>query len=171
MPGYARQYQPDLQAARSRQLRANVNPTWTSFYRHWMAFNALYNVSLEDRERDQVKETVERYLDDQAAAAILDALVAANITPPDPPPGNTELDDSAPHFRRASRLALRDTRDARLTPRQRLAAMMALVYQVRCSLVHGNKNPQNRRDNQLVEWGLRVLERVVPVLETAMLRP
>ena len=46
--------------------------------------------------------------------------------------------------------------------------MMVLVYCVRCSLLHGSKNPDLERDNQLVGWGGRVLDLVIPALETAM---
>lgn len=51
---------------------------------------------------------------------------------------------------------------------ERLGAMMVLVYQVRCSLLHGNKNPERDRDNQLVRWGVHVLEVAIPELEAGM---
>jgi hypothetical protein len=61
--------------------------------------------------------------------------------------------------------------DADRRSSERLAALLVLVYQVRCSLVHGNKNPDRDRDNELVSWGVSVLEEVVAALQDAMSAP
>ena len=87
---------------------------------------------------------------------------------PDSPPGDTRYSDTDPRFRRSSERELTVVRNGDKTPAERLAALMVLVYQVRCSLVHGNKNPDRPRDNELVSWGGFVLDLVVPSLENSM---
>jgi hypothetical protein len=133
-----------------------------------MAFNALYNAAAVRGERKCIRITIRRYMEAADAETLLAQLLPPNLALPDPPPGNTEWDDAAPEFRADSQRLCADVRNEQLASLDRLAAMMALVYQVRCSLLHGNKNPQNARDNELVTWGARVLELVVPALETAM---
>jgi hypothetical protein len=80
---------------------------------------------------------------------------------PLPPPGDTRFDDSDPRFRERSERDLKTALDASRPSTERLAAIMVLVYQVRCSFLHGNKNPNRDRDNQLVHWGVRVLEAIL----------
>ncbi len=52
--------------------------------------------------------------------------------------------------------------------RQRLAAAAGILYQVRCHLIHGGKDPQQDRNRMLVRESVRVLEVLVPALEDAI---
>jgi hypothetical protein len=47
----------------------------------------------------------------------------------------------------------------------RLAAVGGVLYQVRCNLIHGGKDPDNERDKMLVRESLTVLNVLVPAIE------
>lgn len=165
-----RSYQPDLQARQSRRIRNHSHPSWDGFHRFWTAFNALYNAAAGRTERDRVRAAVKAFLSDDRAAELLAQLTPPQASLPDPPPGDTRYREDDQRFRQASLREAQLVADDREPSASRLAALMVLVYQVRCSLVHGNKSPDRRRADKLVKWGLSVLQLVVPALEEAMLR-
>ncbi len=134
----------------------------------WTAFNALYNAANGRTERGKVRASVQRFLTEDKAAELLTQLLPPKEPLPDPPPGDTRYTETDPQFRRPARRELTLVSNESKAATDRVAALMVLVYQIRCSLVHGNKNPQLDRDDQLVQWGLRALDHVVPVLEGAM---
>ncbi len=162
MPG--RTYNPHYQAECSERLRNHDDEVWSSFHRHWVAFNALYNVS-RGQERNRVRSTITKFMAECVDKEWIDKLTE-DI--PDPPPGNTRYESSNEEFRKKSFEEVKKAKDTTQPSSHRLASIMVLVYQVRCSLVHGNKNPDWDRDNVLVEWGDTALRDVLPKLERAM---
>jgi len=81
------------------------------------------------------------------------------------PPGNMLRDRYDPDFRAVSQhfAALYRNRDG--TSTSRLAAVGGVIYQVRCNLIHGDKDPDDTRDQMLVSESLLVLRSLVPALE------
>jgi hypothetical protein len=47
----------------------------------------------------------------------------------------------------------------------RLAAATGVLYQIRCNLIHGGKDPDSQRDRMLVRESLAVLRVLVPAIE------
>lgn len=164
----ARVYRPELQAEQSRRLRSHADPTWEQFHRLWTAFNALCSAADGSEERERVRSVVTGFLTEPVASDLLRQFLPPNSDVPDPPPGDTRYDEADPRFRERSQQEFAVLLDPDRPSLERLGAMMVLVYHVRCSLLHGNKNPDRERDNQLVGWGGRVLDLVIPALETAM---
>ncbi len=163
-----RSYPPQLQARQSQLIRNHVDQIWDRFHRMWTAFNALYNAAGAPSERAKVRAIVQRFVTERRGRELLSKLLPPKRHLPDPPPGDTRYAKTDPRFRRASGRELAMVRNEAAGASDRLAALMVLVYQVRCSLVHGNKNPERQRDNELVKWGVDTLELVVPALEEVM---
>ena len=49
-------------------------------------------------------------------------------------------------------------------------ALLMSIYRVRCNLFHGNKDPDLRRNYDLIESSARILEILLPVLKDAVVR-
>ena len=49
-------------------------------------------------------------------------------------------------------------------------ALLMSIYQVRCNLFHGNKDPELKRNYDLIESSARILEILLPVLRDAVVR-
>jgi hypothetical protein len=79
-----------------------------------------------------------------------------------------ELDDT--NFRAASIRCAALYRNRQGPAKGRLAGVAGVLYQVRCNLIHGSKDPENPRDRMLVEESLAVLEVLVPALESALVK-
>src|SRR5712692_287631 len=67
------------------------------------------------------------------ASELLAQLVSAKNPLPNPPPGDTRWSARDPRFRRHSMIEAAAVNDAGRPSPERLAALLALVYQVRCS--------------------------------------
>ena len=145
-----RVYPPDLQAQQSRRIRDHEDRSWDRFHRMWTAFNALYNAANARTERGRVRASVQMFLTQDQAGELLTQLLPPNETLPAPPPGDTRYTETDPRFRHSAQREMTLVSNESKAATDRLAALMVLVYQVRCSLVHGNKNPQRDRDDQLV---------------------
>ena len=159
-----------LRAELSRRLRGPLPPHWSEFTNLWMAFNAIYGGEPDDRERARVIAAVRRFVSEGEARRILRATEHAIDQIMHVPPGNMLLDTWNPRFRSASRRYLRIYRAPRETARTRLAAVAAILYQVRCNLLHGSKDPGRGRDQMLVRECVRVLRELVPAVEDGAMR-
>ena len=153
-----------LRAQLSRRIRGATPKEWSRFSTLWMAFNAIYGGEPDARERSRAMSAVCRHLSESRAKTLLqecdvpvDRILAV-------PPGDMQLDRWDPRFRRASRELARAVL-SRAKARVRLAAMAGILYQVRCNLIHGSKDPQEQRDRMLVKDSVRILELLVPALE------
>lgn len=131
-----------------------------------MAFNAIYGGEPDQRERARVMGSIRRHIADRVARRLLrdsrlsiDRIVAI-------PPGDMLLDRYDPRFREASRRCIATYRNLQDSSRGRLAAVGGVLYQIRCNLLHGDKDPNVRRDRMLVTESARVLDRLVPALES-----
>ena len=81
------------------------------------------------------------------------------------PPGDMRLEQWDPAFRQASRRLARIYSSRSATPVDRLAAVAGILYQVRCNLFHGSKDPSDARDLMLILESTRVLSVLVPAVE------
>lgn len=156
---------PILRAELARRLRTVTPADWAEFATLWMAFNAIYGGEPDERERSRVMGAIRRYTTDRAARHLLcqvrlsiDRVVAI-------PPGNMALDAGSLRFREASRRCVTAYQDLEQSSRARLSAIGGVLYQVRCNLVHGDKDPNVPRDRMLVTESVNVLRVLVPALE------
>lgn len=151
-----------LRAQLSRRLRGQFPPEWTRFTQLWLAFNAVYGGEPDPKERARVKGAIRYHVSESSARAILkrsDVAVGRILAIP---PGDMRIDQWDPNFRRASREQARIYRNRSQTAVSKLAAVGGILYQVRCNLLHGSKDPFDRRDQMLVRESVRVLELLVP---------
>lgn len=165
-----RRYHPKHQASLARRIRLNQGLEWGQFTSQWMALNALYNAVEGPSERKRVMNVVEKYLPQPAATRLLGELSAAIQNLAALPPGNVSFSERDKRFRLQSGADLALVRDDTQSATTRMAHLTAVVYQVRCNLLHGTKDPNVQRDRDLVAWSNQVLALLVPALEDAMTR-
>ncbi len=145
-------------------------PEWREFVTLWVAYNALYGGELDQRERARAMNTVRRYISATDAKHLLKRHAASIARIIGVPPGDMRLDSWDPRFRAASERCAQLVRGRHEAPRGRLAGVAGMLYQVRCDVVHGAKDPDERRDRMLVRESLSILRDLVPTLERAMSR-
>jgi hypothetical protein len=75
------------------------------------------------------------------------------------------LDSHDRHFRAASKRYADIYRSPAESTQSRLAAIAGVLYQVRCNLIHGSKDPDSERDRMLVRESITILRELVPALE------
>lgn len=133
-----------------------------------MSFNAIYGGEPDARERARVMASIRRNMSESAAKRLLrnstrsiDRIVAI-------PPGDLRLNRWDPRFRAASRRCTSLYLNKQETAVARLAGVVGALYQIRCNLVHGAKDPVNERDLMLVRECLPILEALMPELERAI---
>lgn len=76
-----------------------------------------------------------------------------------------QLDRDDPSFRAATQRCAALYRNRGETSKNRLAAVGGVIYQVRCNLIHGDKDPDDARDRMLVSESVAVLRTLMPALE------
>lgn len=155
---------PTLQAELSYRIRTAAPKEWNAFAALWMAFNSIYGGEADQRERARVMSCIRRNFPERSALRVLrsatkpiDRILAL-------PPGNMLLERWDPKFRAASQRCAALYRNEKETAVGRLAAVGGVLYQVRCNLIHGSKDPNNDRDRMLVRESVTVLEVLVPEL-------
>jgi hypothetical protein len=153
-----------LKAQLSYRILVEAPDEWKQFSIHWMAFNALYGGEPDERERARVMSAIRRFISKQSAKVVLRDVDASMQRIVQLPPGDMRLARWDPLFRAVSQKYKRMYADNRGDPVSRLAAAGAILYQVRCNLIHGSKNPDDKRDRMLVAESLRVLSVLVPAL-------
>lgn len=156
-----------LRAKLAYRIRTGAPNDWKEFSNLWMAFNAIYGGEPDRKERARVIASVRKNLSNRQALSVLrqvtrsvDRLLAI-------PPGNMMIERWDPSFRAASQRYAAMYRNEKESPVGRLAAVSAVLYQVRCNLIHGSKDPQAERDKMLVAESLLILTVLVPALEEA----
>jgi hypothetical protein len=156
------------QAMFSQRLRTRDVPEWCAFLRLWAAFNCLYGEEDRGIERDRVMQVVQRYLNDPHAQAVIDRIAIEANAIVETPPGDMRKDSSDRRFREHSERCAAIYRDQTLSSKERLSGLMGVIYQVRCNLLHGDKDPDDARDMILVRHSSSVLEAVLPALEAGI---
>lgn len=154
-----------LRAQLARRIRAASPSDWTEFSQLWMAFNAIYGGELDSRERSRVMSCIRRNFSEQAALRVLRSVSRSVDRILYIPPGNMLLDRCDPNFRAVSQRCAALYRNRDETPIARLAAVGGVIYQIRCNLIHGSKDPDDARDRMLVSESLTVLRALLPALE------
>lgn len=161
---------PKLRAELARRIRSISPHEWRAFVYHWIAFNAIYGGEPDHNERARVMSAIRRYLSETQALHILRQVRASADLVSQVPPGDMRRDRQDPKFRAASSRYIALYRDAKERPQVRLSALAGVLYQVRCNLVHGSKDPDVERDRMLVRESLRVLQVLLPELEKSVER-
>lgn len=131
------------------------------FFSTWAAFNTLYSFSTAQREVQQIMECLRTELSEDVAAAIINECRREAEFYLDTPPGDMRYHRGHPEFRRKAAMHLKVYRNVDHSAVERVANLVAAVYQVRCNLLHGNKNPQNRRAANLIVYGEHIVETVL----------
>ena len=154
-----------LRAELSRRIRGLSPADWREFSELWTAFNAIYGGEPDRRERARVMRCLRESFSAAAALRVLRATTPSITRILDIPPGDMRRDRTDPNFRAASQKYAAVYRTPKESSAARLAAVGTILYQVRCNLVHGSKDPANPRDRMLVTESLAVLGVLVPALE------
>ena len=154
-----------LRAELAYRIRTGSPIDWQAFTAHWMAFNAIYGGEPDARERSRVMASIRRSLSETAARRVLRASTASIDKILAVPPGNLLLNVWNPKFRAVSQRCAAMYRDRSETAVGRLAAVAGVLYQVRCNLLHGSKDPQVTRDRMLVTESVAILRELLPELE------
>ncbi|MCW7536738.1 hypothetical protein OOT46_02570 [Aquabacterium sp. A7-Y] len=158
-----------FKAEMARRIRTQSPAEWNIFSQLWMAFNAIYGGEPDLKERARVMASIRSNISEQTAARLLRGVAESVERILQVPPGDMRLDRQHPNFRANSKRYARRYRDASETAVNRLAAVGAVLYQIRCNLLHGSKDPFNDRDLMLVHESVAVLEALVPALEASLL--
>ena len=156
---------PPDRAALARRLKQLEIPDWSEFVQTWMGFNAVYGVVEGRTERNRLMNAVRAFISSAEARRLLQQSEDAIRFFAELPPGNMWKSPNHPGFRQRSAADLAVVNDGKADARERLAHLMSVVYQIRCNLVHGSKDPHNLRDRRLVSASHGVL---APVLEAIL---
>lgn len=140
-----------LLAELSYHIRIGATPAWKEFGVLWSAFNAIYGGEPNSKERARVMACIRRHFSERVALRTLRAVTKSIDKILALPPGNMLLEIWDPRFRAASQRCIGLYRDPRETAVTRLAAVGGVLYQVRCNLIHGSKDPRSPRDLMLVQ--------------------
>lgn len=116
-----------------------------------MGFNAFYNYFEANSERERLMAAITQGMSDEQAESVLTGCQSATEYLAALPPGDMRRDPSHSGFRTRAVADMRAARDYQLPTRKRLAYLVAAVYQVRCNLFHGHKDPRLKRDSELIE--------------------
>lgn len=133
------------------------------FIGRWIGFNTIYRVHPGATERDRLMECVRGMLTGLDAGRILSELDPAIAYLGSRPPGNMRYRASDPEFRARTSKDMGVAQDASRPAVERLAHLIAVVYQIRCNLFHGQKGLASSRDRRLVRIGDEILGRVLEV--------
>lgn len=158
-----------LRAELAFRIRTAAPADWSEFSNLWMAFNAIYGGEPDHRERSRVMAAIRRHMSARRALAVLRQVTRSVDKLLEVPPGNMMRERGDPSFRAASQRYAAMYRNKKETSVSRLAAVSAVLYQVRCNLIHGSKDPDVERDRMLVTESLAILKVLVPALEQACL--
>lgn len=159
-----------LLAELSYRIRTGAPADWREFANLWIAFNAVYGGEPDRRERARVMACIRRHFSERAALRALRAATKSIDRILALPPGNMLLERWDPNFRAASQRCAALYRDRHESTVGRLAAVGGVLYQVRCNLIHGSKDPNSPRDRMLVSESLTVLRALVLGLEEQLNR-
>ena len=156
-----------LRARLSHRIRFKAPPEWGQFANAWMAFNSLYGGEPDADERRRVMALVRRLISKAQARRILSQIAPVVDRLLKVPPGDMRREHWDPAFRRVSQRLARQYHLSSADAVSRLAAVAGILYQVRCNLIHGSKDPTVQRDRDLVRHSLSVLMVMLPELESS----
>lgn len=158
-----------LRAELSFRIRMGAPSEWNEFSQLWMSFNAMYGGEVDAKERSRVMSCIRRYLSERTAQRVLRQITKSVDQILDIPPGNLLLNRWDPKFRAASLRCAALYKNKSESAVGRLAGVAGVLYQVRCNLIHGSKDPRNERDRMLVRESLSILRALIPELEAALI--
>lgn len=156
-----------LRAELSLRIRMGAPSEWSRFSELWMAFNAMYGGETDVRERSRVMSCIRRNMSERAALRVLRQSTRSIDQILSIPPADLRLNRWDPKFRAASQRCAALYRNKSETALGRLAGVAGVLYQIRCNLIHGSKDPTNQRDRMLVTESLTILNALIPELEAA----
>jgi hypothetical protein len=161
---------PQYQAQVAYRWMHAPDGTWVTFALYWMAFNALYNTVHQegDPESDAVENVITTFFDSGRAKACWEQIDSRHIDELIKiPPGDARFDSCDPRHRKKT-TELAQLLKATPSPVVRIATLMRIIYQVRCNLLHGSKDPAVLRDQELVSACTPMLKIVVAHLQDIM---
>lgn len=158
-----------LRAELAFRIRTVAPADWQEFSNLWMVFNAIYGGQPDKKERSRVMAAIRRSMKERQALAVVRQVTQAVDKLLAVPPGNMMIERSNPHFRAASQRYASMYRNKRESSVGRLATIAAVLYQIRCNLIHGSKDPDIERDCMLVSESRAILAVRIPALEKAYL--
>lgn len=163
-----KQTSPELLAQLSYRIRTGAPDSWREFSMLWCSFNAVYGGEPDKKEKTRVTACIRRYFTQSAALRALRTVTKSIDKILAVPPGDMRRESCDPQFRASSQRYAAIYQDRGENAVGRLAAIGGILYQVRCNLLHGSKDPFNDRDNMLVAESIMVLQVLMPALEKQM---
>lgn len=149
---------PRATPQRASEIRSSiiVSKDATNFFGNWIAFNAYYGGG-PDPELRRAMNAVQDGISSAAATRFLETCKADIAFFRRLPPGDMRLAANAEVFRRASTQHLAIVFDESVDVVVRASHVIGVVYQVRCNLMHGQKNMNYGRNQRLVRVSNNVL--------------
>lgn len=148
----------------ARTILDDLGTNAHEFTKSWIGFNALYNEFAGRTERSRFTEAILTGLTEAQATWILECCTEEVIFLLRLPPGNMRYQADDGRFRERAKRDMASAADSKIAPTKRLAHLVSAVYQIRCNLFHGNKNPVRLRSRRLLAAGTRITENVVHAL-------
>lgn len=137
---------------RGQQANAPIDAL-TNF---WRGFNNLFFLAHGDSEREKIRSFITAKLSIDKAQEILDGhLPEIEYLLSEPVidmRGNGK--DTGSNIRAYHNTA---------NPIEKLSELFMVIYQVRCNLEHGQKSPNNTRDNELCRCASTIVARIVSI--------
>lgn len=136
----------------------NREPSYVRFLAHWMAFNWLYSNFPGDDERSKIESFLNHYY----------SCIEANTDFNNPiykPFFCKEVIDMKYKNSYWSKKNFQTLINPHQPMKDRINALFMTMYQVRCNLFHGQKNPESSRDRELVESTAIILEHYIGAIK------
>lgn len=129
-----------------------------------MSFNTFYNQEADRSERTRAMNAIRHNVTDAQSQSLLSQLSDEIVFFTRLPPADTRKQLADPLYRQGSQDDLNIVNDLNQNASERLASLISVLYQVRCNLMHGDKDPDSKRDREVVKWSLDTLRKILPVL-------
>ena len=134
------------------------------FSRNWMGFNAFYQSFVTRNERQGLMSAVQDSISVESANSILSDCSKEIAYILRIPPGDMRYPSTSPEFRRQSAQDMATATHSDCPSPIRVAHLVAAVFQVRCNLFHGSKNPTTERSKKLIKASDKITTSVLAAL-------
>lgn len=139
----------------------NHDPSYVRFLAHWMAFNWLYSEEHDSLESNTETALIRRYVFHhidllERVTDFRDQMYKPLLREKVEGMGLWKYDNSLETD--WPEINYRDLCNENLPKKRRILALFMTMYQVRCNLFHGQKNPNCARDRELVNATAIILE-------------
>lgn len=148
----------------AQKLRERGVPKGDEYTRAWSSFNQFYNAESDGSERSRAMNSILNHMSESQAQNLLVRLTDSIAFFTRLPPADMRRNKADEGYRLKGKQDLDIVNDSHKASLERIAHLVSVLYQVRCNLVHGEKDPDSKRDHEVVSWSLDALNKILPVL-------